>query len=71
MKFYDLLIFDGKFKEVETLILGQEITLDDLEGEAFELPDRRKERKWNEPQAREGRAPAKCCTRSRMNSVPA
>lgn len=37
MNYYDQLVFDGKFKEVEKLITKQVISLEDLSPEAFLL----------------------------------
>jgi hypothetical protein len=37
MNYYDQLIFEEKFKEVEKLIVRGVISLDDLSEEAFEL----------------------------------
>lgn len=36
MNYYDQLVFDGKFKEVEKLIVKRVISLDDLSEEAFQ-----------------------------------
>lgn len=37
MKYYDQLVFDGKFKEVECLIFNRLVRLEDLSEEAFLL----------------------------------